>query len=112
LKHERSSGLTVFVIWEPILFSDWGRPTRAVLARISDSRALQYWDKDHAVAQQLDTQLSARQPSCCRRNGVLWDVVALYPNGAQWGGLEPVYIDGPVAKVKARIASEISNLGR
>jgi hypothetical protein len=50
LKREKSRSLRVLVVWEPILRSDWSRPTRPVLARISDPRAKQFWDKDHLIA--------------------------------------------------------------
>jgi hypothetical protein len=51
------------------------------LARISDPRVKQFWDKDHLIAKQLDQQLSTSQPNCCRRASTLWNVVALYPKG-------------------------------
>jgi len=98
----------VLVVWEPILRSDWSRPTHPVLARISDPRVKQFWDKNHIIAKQLDQQLSTLQPTCCRREGILWDVAALYPKGVQWGGSQPVFIDGAVAKVEADIARQIS----
>jgi len=97
------------VVWEPILASDWGRPTRPVLARIPDPRVTQFWDKDHLIAKQLDVQLS-RQPSCCRHTGILWDLVALYPEGVQWGSSEPTYVDGPVVKVKVELGKQTSAL--
>jgi hypothetical protein len=102
--------LTVLVVWEPILGSDWSRPTRPVLARISDVRVLQYWDMGHLIAKQMDRQLTTRQPHCCRHDGTLWDLAALYSRGVLWGSTEPVYIDGPVAKVKAELARETSSL--
>lgn len=108
LNREKSNNLTVLVVWEPILASDWSRPTRPVLARIPDQRVIQFWDKDHLTAKQLDGQLSNRQPSCCRHAGILWDLVALYPKGVQWGSSEPMYIDGPVVKVKAELAKQTS----
>ncbi len=110
LKQEISANLTVLVVWEPILASDWSRPTRPVLARISDARVMQFWDKDHVVAKQLDDQLRVRQPSCCRHAGTLWDLVALYPKGSKWGDSEPLYIDGPVVKVKPELAKQTSDL--
>jgi len=75
--------MTILVVWEPILPTDWGAPTSPVLARISDARAVQFWDKDHLVAKALRQQLSPSQ-ICCQRNGIIWDVAALYPKGTQW----------------------------
>jgi hypothetical protein len=104
--------LTILVVWEPILASDWSRPTRPVLGRISDQRVMQFWDKDHVVAKQLDQQISDSQPSCCRHEGVLWDLVAVYPKGVQWGDSSPVFIDGPVAKVDAALAKRLAEVSR
>jgi len=108
LKQEKSVNLTILVVWEPILASDWSRPTRPVLARISDPRVEQFWDKGHLITKQLDQQLSSSQPKCCRHAGTLWDVVALYPQGVQWGGSQPVFIDGAVVKVEAELAKQLS----
>ena len=107
LKREKADKLTVLVVWEPILASDWRRPTRPVLGRIPDQRVIQFWDKDHLVAKQLDQQIFNSQPSCCRHEGVLWDLVAVYPRRVQWGGSQPVFVDGPVAKVDAVLARRL-----
>jgi len=108
LKQEKSPNLTILVVWEPILASDWSRPTRPVLARISDPRVEQFWDKNHLIAKELDQQLSSSQPKCWRHAGILWDVVALYPKGVQWGRFQPVFIDGAVVKVEAELAKQLS----
>jgi hypothetical protein len=81
---------------------------RHVLARISDPRVEQFWDKDHLIAKQLDQQLSTSQPNCCRHAGILWDVAALCPKGVQWGGSQPVFVDGAVVKVEAELAKQLS----
>ena len=60
LKHQKSDNLVVLVVWEPILPSDWTRPTRPVMARISDKRVIQFWDKDHLIAKRLSAQLRER----------------------------------------------------
>jgi len=110
LKQEKSDKLTVLVVWEPILPSDWGRPTRLVMARIPDHRVIQFWDKNHLIAKELHSQLQTKQPSCCWRSGTLWDVGALYPNGTKWNETEPLYIDGPVFKVETELQTQTSNL--
>jgi len=107
LKQEKSANLTILVVWELILASDWIRPTRPVLARVSDPRVRQFWDKDHLIAKQLDQQLSSAQPKCCRHAGTLWDVAALYPKGVQWGSSQPAFIDGAVVKVEAELAKQL-----
>jgi hypothetical protein len=109
LKQE-SGKLTVLVVWEPILPSDWSRPTRLVMARIPDSRVIQFWDKDHLIAGELSRQLRTKQPTCCRHSETLWDLVALYPNGTTWNESEPFYIDGPVYKIESELQNQTSKL--
>jgi hypothetical protein len=109
LKQE-SGKLTVLVVWEPILPSDWSRPTRPVMARIPDSRVIQFWDKDHLIAEQLSKQLRTKEPTCCRHSGTLWDLVALYSNGANWNESEPFYVDGPVYKIESELQNRTSKL--
>jgi hypothetical protein len=112
LKQEKSDKLVVLVVWEPILPTDWSRPTRPVMARLPDKRVVQFWDKDHIIARQLSAQLHTKEPSCCRHSGTLWDLVALYPKGTNWNDSEPIYVDGPVFKVQAELAKYSSGLVR
>ena len=42
--------VTVFAVWEPILLTDWSRPTTPALGRMSDRRVVQFWDKEHVLA--------------------------------------------------------------
>jgi hypothetical protein len=69
-----------------------------VQSRISDPGVAQFWDKDHLVAKELQPTLSSSQ-ICCRRNGIVWDVVALYPKNTQWGTSAPVFFGGAVLDV-------------
>jgi len=80
------------------------------MARIPDSRVIQFWDKDHLIATQLKGQLRTKQPTCCRHSGTLWDLVALYPKGTNWNESEPFYIDGPVYKVESELHNQTSKL--
>jgi hypothetical protein len=66
-----------------------------VQSRISDTRVIQYWDEDHLIAGELQHQISS-EPSCCNRDGTLWDLAALYDKQAQWGRSSPVFADGTV----------------
>jgi hypothetical protein len=75
-----------------------------VLARLSDARVAQYWDKSHLFAerlgQKINDDVAQPQPSCCNRNGIQWDEVAVYPRDAEWNGELPraVFLDGPVIR--------------
>jgi hypothetical protein len=110
LRQEKSDRLTVLVVWEPILSSDWSRPTRPVMARIPDDRVIQFWDKDHLIAKELGSQLRTKRPNCCWSSGTLWDLVALYPAATKWNETEPLYVDGPVVKVESELQNQTSKL--
>ena len=89
----------VLVVWEPMLPTDWDAPSRMVQSRISDSRVIQFWDKDHLVAKELKQQFPSSRKLCCQRNGVLWDVAAVYPAGVEWGVAAPKYFGGAILNV-------------
>jgi hypothetical protein len=89
-------------VWEPILPTDYSSPGTAVLARLSDPRVAQYWDKNHLFAEQLGRKLESDtghpKPNCCTRKGIQWDEVAVYDQNAHWDGQLPraVFLNGPV----------------
>jgi hypothetical protein len=104
LRRNASDHFRVLVVWEPILPMDRARPNRWVRSRIDDPRVTQFWDTDHLVARELGQQLPANmQLHCCRRAGILWDVVALYPHDSQWERASPDFVDGPVVKASDRL---------
>jgi len=57
------------------------------LKRVNDTRASQYWDKEHLVSKSIG-----------ETDGVVWDYVAVYPQGKLWdkGPPEPTYSKAPV----------------
>jgi hypothetical protein len=73
--------------------TDFRAPTTGVLRRLHDPRAAQYWDPAHLLAAQLPGE-----PECCRNDGILWDIAAVYPPGAQWTDKPPTptLFNGPV----------------
>ncbi len=89
LDEQRDPRVRVFVIWEPVLPTDLGAPSTRTLARVSDLRASQYWDKEHLVSQALGEKDSS---------SVVWDYVAVYAPGKQWSQAppEPAYSNVPV----------------
>ena len=89
LNEQRDPRIQVFVVWEPVLPTDLGAPSTRTLARLSDLRASQYWDKDHLVSQSLGEKDSS---------SVVWDYVAVYGPGKLWdqSAPEPVYSSVPV----------------
>jgi len=80
-----------------------------VQSRIADSRVIQYWDNDHLVARQLQQQLSS-EPSCCKRDGTLWDLAALYGKEGQWGKTSPVFAEGPVVDTAYDLKKRLAGL--
>jgi hypothetical protein len=81
-----------FVVWEPVLPTDWSSPPTAALNRISDTRAAQFWDKGRLISHSMGEH---------DRRSVVWDHIAVYPPGADWadGPPQAIYHGGPVARV-------------
>ena len=80
-----------------------------VQSRISDPRVVQFWDKDYLVAKELRQQLSSSQV-CCERNGIIWDVAALYPRVVPWGTSAPVFFGGAVLDVADDVRQHLSTM--
>lgn len=89
-----------------MLPTDWMRPSGRVQSRIADSRVVQFWDKDHLVAKELQQQLSSSQ-ICCKSDGIIWDVAALYANNVQWGSA-PGFFGGAVLDVASEVRQRVS----
>jgi hypothetical protein len=87
IDEQREGKIRVFVIWEPILPTDLAAPSTMTLKRIADTRASQYWDKEHLVSKSIG-----------ETDGVVWDYVAVYAHGKLWekGPPEPTYSKAPV----------------
>lgn len=100
LKRHPENKVRVIAIWEPMLPTDWSRPTTAVLDRLSDKRVIQWWDNQHLIAGLLNASAGKENPECCRRNGTLWDVIAVYPPGVKWTETlpAPTFFAGPVVR--------------
>jgi hypothetical protein len=100
----------VFVIWEPIVFSDLTLPADSVLQRVTDARAAQYYDSDHLVSKALQAQMLAHGVTGREylvKDKFVWDTIAVYAPGARWenGGSKPDFVGAPVAYVSDRLAA-------
>jgi len=100
LSQHADHALAIFVVWQPILATDWGKPGTGGLRRLSDVRVRQFWDADHHVAKALRQSLEGRdrEPDCCDHNGVWWDFMAAFPPGGEWRDAfpEPLLLNGTV----------------
>jgi hypothetical protein len=77
LREVRDPDLRVFVVWEPVLITDWHAPGAGAVGRIPDARVTQFWDPRRTLSQAI------------RRGRVVWDYVATYPPGVRWGDTFP-----------------------
>ena len=70
----------------------WLPITRRTLKRIWDSGAVQFWDKNHLIAQikQQQQQFRGNEPSRCENGGHLLDMAPTYPPGEKRGESAPV----------------------
>jgi len=108
---EEFSGKPVraFVVWEPVLMTDWTSPSTATLARIPDLRASQFWDKGRLISHSMGEH---------DRRSIVWDYIAVYTAGTDWDGRppEPSYSGGPVVRVtepaRAALARALQPLQR
>ena len=92
----------IFVVWEPVLFTDWSSPSTATLDRIPDAQATQFWDKQRLISHSMGEH---------DRRSTVWDYIAVYPRGAVWEGRppEPLYSGGPVVRVINEAHSALSS---
>ena len=103
LRDINSQDVRVFVIWEPVLPTDFVAPSTAALARIPDARAAQYWDRKRALSHLLGEH---------NRSTVVWDYIAVYAPGTLWqdAPLKPIYSDNPVRDVISGAKESIRRL--
>jgi hypothetical protein len=103
LREINSQNVRVFVIWEPVLATDFVAPSTAALARIADARATQYWDRKRALSHLLGEH---------NRSTVVWDYIAVYAPGTLWqyAPPKPIYSDNPVRDVISGAEESIQRL--
>ena len=104
LKKQRDPRIRVFVVWEPVLPTDWAAPSTATLARVADNRAQQYWDKGRLLSKAMGET---------GKSSIVWDHVAVYAPGALWRDTppQPLYQDGPVVRVVSALTEALERAG-
>ena len=90
-----------FVVWEPVLLTDWSSPSTATLGRISHMQAMQFWDRERLISHSMGEH---------DRHSIVWDYIAVYSGGALWEARppEPLYSGGPVVHVIDEARSALS----
>lgn len=101
--------IRAFAVWEPMLPTDWSSPNTHVLARLSDPRVIQVWDKDHLLAGLVEQGAGGRHPSCCSRKGAWWDVIAAYPPLSKWTASAPApdLLNGTIVSTAPELEAEL-----
>lgn len=109
LRRHPGKNIRVFAVWEPMLPTDWGRPSTHVLDRLSDPRVTQVWDRGHLIAGQIEKGADGRHPACCSRHGAWWDVIAAYPPAVQWTGTAPVpeLLNGTIVRTAPQLQDQL-----
>ena len=101
--------MRVFIVWEPVLATDWGSPSRSLPGFVADPRARHYWDPDRRLSAEfggvgaLDRLAGARSVGF-RMKDVIWDIAVVYPPGLIWG--QPgTALFAPVVKFREQLAA-------
>jgi hypothetical protein len=91
--------IQVFVVWEPVLPTDWAAPSTAVLRRASDLRVQQYWDKERLLSKAMGER---------NKSTIFWDC-SVYRAGVIWreSPPKPFYEGRPVVGVVGPLAQAL-----
>jgi hypothetical protein len=114
LKVHRGPGVRILIVWEKILPTDWSSPGTSVLARVPDTRAVQFWDPDLLLSKAAQPALASDPSRITGRTNLvtgkhIWDLVAVYPPGARWDASfpQPKFAGAPVADVTMQLSDQL-----
>lgn len=109
LRRHSGSHIRIFAVWEPMLPTDWGRPSTDVMARLSDPRVTQVWDRHHLIAGLIEKGADGRRPACCTLNGNWWDVIAAYPPASKWAATAPApeLLNGTIVHAAPELGAQL-----
>jgi hypothetical protein len=111
LREKGAANVRVFVVWEPVLDTDWGRPSPSLTGYVTDRRAIHFWDHDRKLSAwyggpaRLDA-LAGERKIAFRMQDVLWDAALVYPPGARWGSPARLLV-APVVKYRGELAEAL-----
>jgi hypothetical protein len=116
LQEKRSAPVRVFVVWEPVILSDWNAPTRKALSRIPDARVAQFWDKKRSLSEKIRETARADPRHILgqkrlKDDSIVWDFVAVYPPGIKWDRSFPEakFAGAPVVDAIAEVRNNLPN---
>jgi len=109
--------LRVFIVWEPVIWTDMGPPGGSVLSRISDSRTAHFWDQDLLLSKKLVQEQNRSGVRVEAKGGsdpdaIIWDFVAVFPPGARWDETFPqsVYHGSPLLEHVEQVLAKLVEL--
>jgi hypothetical protein len=109
--------LVLFVVWEPVILTDVAPPTTGVMARISDSRVVQLWDRSRVLSELLlrtarDERGRSSHNGDAGEGSIVWDYVLVFPPESEWGDSlgPPEFAGGPVIAVIDEVRSRLARL--
>jgi hypothetical protein len=111
LRENRRADLHVFVVWEPVLVTDWTRPGDAQTSYVPDPRAAHFWDYGRRLSAvyggpaKVDS-LAEKLQVGFRMKDVVWDTALVYPPGVKWGQPAKLMV-APVVKFRDDLAAAI-----
>jgi hypothetical protein len=99
LRDVHDPNVRVFVVWEPVLITDWHPPGASAVARVPDARVTQFWDPGRTLSQSI------------RRGRVVWDYVAIFPPVVRWSDVFPAprFSGTPVVRVIDDLRRQLVN---
>ena len=103
--------MRAFIVWEPVLPTDWATPSTSTLSRVRDARALQFWDRKRALSNVLGGPAHFARSAPVNRiefhmRDVIWDFVAIYPPGSD----RPSFTGAPVVQVIDDVRNELTRV--
>ena len=103
----------MFVVWEPVLTTDWGTPSPALTSYVRSRGAVHFWDRQRRLSAMLGgaaslDQLAESRKVGFRMNDVVWDTALVYPPGAPWGTPAKLLV-APVVRFQPELGRELRN---
>lgn len=117
LKRHPRARLRVLVVWEPVLFTDTAPPTTRTLARLSDPRVAQFWDR-HLFLSRAIKETARRDPRHALHemasdpDAVVWDALGLFMPGTRWTDdfPSPVFQGFPVVEAVDELERRLAGM--